>query len=78
LLDSVQLTLMMGPIIAVPVPATVWKSLAEVEVNIYDHSSPADSSSPSSIAQAVAAAAAVPAHRRNAAAVHEVHSVVTV
>jgi len=36
LLDSVQLTLMMGPIIAVPVPATVLESLAEVEVNIYD------------------------------------------
>ncbi|MFZ0420284.1 MAG: hypothetical protein WAM04_19425 [Candidatus Sulfotelmatobacter sp.] len=36
MLDSVQLTLMMGPIIAVPVPASVLESLAEVEVNIHD------------------------------------------
>jgi hypothetical protein len=36
LLSSVQFTLMMGPIIAVPVPSTVLESLAEVEVNIHD------------------------------------------
>ena len=36
MLDSVQLTLMMGPVIAVPVPSTVLEALAEVEVNIHD------------------------------------------
>jgi hypothetical protein len=36
LLSSVQLTLMMGPIVAVPVPSSVLQSLAEVEVDIHD------------------------------------------
>jgi hypothetical protein len=36
LLDSVQLQVMMGPIIAVPVPSSVLESLAEVEVHIED------------------------------------------
>jgi len=36
LLSSVQLTLMMGPIIAVPVPSSVLESLASVEVSIHD------------------------------------------
>jgi hypothetical protein len=36
LLNSVQLTLMMGPIIAVPVPSTVLEALAEVEVTVND------------------------------------------
>jgi hypothetical protein len=36
LLSSVQLTLMMGPVIAVPVPSSVVESLAEVEVTIHD------------------------------------------
>jgi hypothetical protein len=35
-LKSVQLTLMMGPVIAVPVPSSVLESLAEVEVNVHD------------------------------------------
>ena len=36
MLSSVQLTLMMGPIIAVPVPSSVLESLASVEVSIHD------------------------------------------
>jgi hypothetical protein len=36
LLKSVQMTLMMGPIIAVPVPSTVIEALASVEVKIED------------------------------------------
>jgi hypothetical protein len=36
LLSSVQLTLMMGPVIAVPVPSSVLESLASVEVHIVD------------------------------------------
>ena len=36
MLSSVQLTLMMGPVIAVPVPSSVLESLAEVEVNVHD------------------------------------------
>jgi hypothetical protein len=36
LLNSVQLTLMMGPIAAVPVPSSVLESLAEVEVDVHD------------------------------------------
>jgi len=36
LLSSVQLTLMMGPVIAAPVPSSVLESLAEVEVDIHD------------------------------------------
>ena len=36
MLSNVQLTLMMGPIIAVPVPSTVLESLVEVEVDIHD------------------------------------------
>jgi hypothetical protein len=36
LLDSVQLTLMMGPIIAVPVASIVLEALSEVEVTIHD------------------------------------------
>src|SRR5712664_2614628 len=36
LLSSVQMTLMMGPMIAVPVPSTVLQSLSEVEVDIHD------------------------------------------
>jgi hypothetical protein len=36
LLSNVQLTLMMGPIIATPVPSTVLDSLAEVEVDVHD------------------------------------------
>jgi hypothetical protein len=36
LLSSVQLTLMMGPVIAVPVPSTVLESLASAEVHIVD------------------------------------------
>ena len=36
MLGSVQLTLMMGPIIAVPVPSQVLDALAEVEVDVHD------------------------------------------
>jgi hypothetical protein len=36
LLSNVQLTLMMGPVIAVPVPSSVLASLAEVEVTVND------------------------------------------
>ncbi|MDR3772034.1 MAG: hypothetical protein P4L26_01730 [Terracidiphilus sp.] len=36
MLSSVQLTLMMGPIIAVPVPSVVLESLASVEVKVED------------------------------------------
>ncbi len=36
LLKSVQLTLMMGPIIPVPVPSSVLEALASVEVKIID------------------------------------------
>src|SRR5512146_1861550 len=36
LLSNVQLTLMMGPVIAVPVPSIVLQSLAEVEVTVND------------------------------------------
>ncbi len=36
MLSSVQLTLMMGPVIAFPVPSSVLESLAEVEVTIND------------------------------------------
>jgi hypothetical protein len=36
LLSSVQLTLMMGPVIAVPVPSSVLESLSSVEVRIVD------------------------------------------
>jgi hypothetical protein len=36
LLSNVQLTLMMGPVIAVPVPSSVLASLAEVEITVND------------------------------------------
>ncbi len=36
MLSSVQLTLMMGPIEAVPVPSSVLEALVDVEVNIHD------------------------------------------
>jgi len=36
LLDSVQFTLMMGPVIAVPVPSVVLESLVDVEVTLHD------------------------------------------
>ena len=36
MLSNVQLTLMMGPVIAVPVPSSVLASLAEVEVTVND------------------------------------------
>ena len=36
MLSNVQLTLMMGPVIAVPVPSIVLQSLAEVEVTVND------------------------------------------
>ena len=36
MLSSVQLTLMMGPVIAVPVPSSVLESLSSVEVRIVD------------------------------------------
>lgn len=36
MLSSVQMTLMMGPIIATPVPSSVLEALAEVEVDIHD------------------------------------------
>lgn len=36
MLSNVQLTLMMGPVIAVPVPSSVLASLAEVEITVND------------------------------------------
>jgi hypothetical protein len=36
LLSSVQLTLMMGPVIAEPVPSTVLEALVDVEVTVHD------------------------------------------
>lgn len=36
MLDSIQLTLMMGPVIAVPVPSVVLEALVDVEVTVND------------------------------------------
>ena len=36
MLSSVQLTLMMGPVVASPVPSSVLDSLVDVEVTVHD------------------------------------------